>query len=134
VLRGVGKEAVVESKVKIWTGQDGSIERVEDKWDGKLPEGSISEVRALFGVWPVALVGGAVGGVLEWGWGMFVRGCWWWPFLVRLGEGTFGSVGILLTMKLQAFRKLNAVTVPTVVKVPKTEDEDMKMKAEREKA
>ncbi|KAK3330738.1 hypothetical protein B0H66DRAFT_544724 [Apodospora peruviana] len=30
----------------------------------------------------------------------------------------------------QAFRKLNAVTVPTMVKVPKTEEEDMKMKAE----
>ncbi|KAJ3953307.1 hypothetical protein N0V92_010222 [Colletotrichum tropicale] len=33
----------------------------------------------------------------------------------------------------QALRKLNAVTVPTLVKVPKTEEEDQKMKAEREK-
>jgi len=28
---------------------------------------------------------------------------------------------------------LNAVTIPAVVKVPQTEEEDMKMKAEREK-
>lgn len=34
---------------------------------------------------------------------------------------------------IQAFRKLNAVTVPAFVKVPKTEEEDMKMKADREK-
>ncbi|KAI5918460.1 hypothetical protein F4810DRAFT_691957 [Camillea tinctor] len=33
---------------------------------------------------------------------------------------------------MEAFRKLNAVTVPMVVKVPKDEEEDMKMKAERE--
>lgn len=33
----------------------------------------------------------------------------------------------------QTFRKLNAVTVPTLVKVPTTEEEDLKMKAEREK-
>ncbi|KAK3694169.1 hypothetical protein B0T22DRAFT_373173 [Podospora appendiculata] len=32
----------------------------------------------------------------------------------------------------QAFRKLNAVTVPMIVKVPKTEEEDRKMQAERE--
>lgn len=40
----------------------------------------------------------------------------------------------MLTCFVQAFRKLNAVTVPAFVKVPKTEEEDMKMKAEREKA
>ncbi|KAK3336312.1 hypothetical protein B0T19DRAFT_409122 [Cercophora scortea] len=32
----------------------------------------------------------------------------------------------------QAFRKLNAVTVPMIVKVPKSEEEDRKMQAERE--
>jgi hypothetical protein len=34
---------------------------------------------------------------------------------------------------MQGLRKLNAVTVPMVVKVPKNEEEDAKMKAEREK-
>ncbi|OLN86549.1 hypothetical protein CCHL11_08525 [Colletotrichum chlorophyti] len=33
----------------------------------------------------------------------------------------------------QALRKLNAVTVPAFVKVPKNEEEDQKLKAEREK-
>jgi len=35
-------------------------------------------------------------------------------------------------MLLQAFRKLNAVTVPAIVKVPKTEEEDARMRDERE--
>lgn len=32
----------------------------------------------------------------------------------------------------QAFRKLNAATVPALVKMPKTVEEDEKMQAERE--
>jgi len=79
VLRGLGKAQVIESVVRIFTGSgggedDGKIVRVEDRWNGKLPDGAISE----------------------------------------------------------AFRKLNAVTVPAFVKVPKTEEEDRKMKEERE--
>lgn len=66
----------IESKVKVWVGGDGKIERVEDRWGGKgLPEGFVGE----------------------------------------------------------ALRKLNAVTVPLAVKVPKTEEEDRKMREEREK-
>jgi len=42
---------------------------------------------------------------------------------------TFGS---LFGVYTQAFRKLNAVTVPAIVTVPKSEEEDMKMKADRE--
>jgi hypothetical protein len=42
-------------------------------------------------------------------------------------------MGVMLISDSQAFRKLNAVTVPALVKVPKNEEEDMKMKAEREK-
>lgn len=38
-----------------------------------------------------------------------------------------------LTMIAQTFRKLNAVVVPMMVKVPKTEEEDLKMRNEREK-
>lgn len=75
-VKVVGKEQEIASRVKIFVGDDGKIERVEDRWDGKLPEGAVSE----------------------------------------------------------AFRKLNAVTVPAMVRVPKNEEEDMKMKEEREKA
>ncbi|KAK1830189.1 hypothetical protein QBC39DRAFT_354398 [Podospora conica] len=94
-LKAVKKATEISSVVKIWvgdgTGSDlgvkekegvpnaegdrGKIVRLEDRWDGKLPEGMFSE----------------------------------------------------------AFRKINAVTVPMMVKVPKTEEEDRKMQAEREK-
>ncbi|KAH8779781.1 hypothetical protein F5883DRAFT_626161 [Diaporthe sp. PMI_573] len=75
VVRGIKQEKVMNSVVRIHVGSDGKIEKVEDRWNGELPSGAISD----------------------------------------------------------AFRKLNAVTVPTLVKVPKNEEEDMKMKAEREK-
>ncbi|KAF3760029.1 hypothetical protein M406DRAFT_269825 [Cryphonectria parasitica EP155] len=74
VVKGIKKEQVINSIVRIHVGSDGKIDKVEDRWNGNLPDGAISD----------------------------------------------------------AFRKLNAVTVPTFVKVPKTEEEDMKMKAERE--
>lgn len=53
------------------------------------------------------------------------------------GRGPFASMlgvhdGMYADGDSQAFRKLNAVTVPTLVKVPKNDEEDMKMKAERE--
>ncbi|CAJ2503349.1 Uu.00g107430.m01.CDS01 [Anthostomella pinea] len=74
VVKGIKKEQVIDSVVRIHVGNDGKIDKVEDRWNNKLPEGSISE----------------------------------------------------------AFRKLNAVTVPTIVKVPKNDEEDMKMKAVRD--
>ncbi|TPX11274.1 uncharacterized protein E0L32_001092 [Thyridium curvatum] len=74
-VKMVKKEQIIDSVVRIHVGQDGKIDKVEDRWNDKLPEGVI----------------------------------------------------------IDAFRKLNAITVPALVKVPKTEEEDMKMKAEREK-
>ncbi|KAK0753715.1 hypothetical protein B0T18DRAFT_424217 [Schizothecium vesticola] len=94
-LKAVKKATEISSVVKIWVGDGsgsdlgvkekegvpngerdrGKIVRLEDRWDGKLPEGMFSE----------------------------------------------------------AFRKINAMTVPVMVKVPKTEEEDRKMQAEREK-
>ncbi|KAI1329993.1 hypothetical protein F5Y16DRAFT_62010 [Xylariaceae sp. FL0255] len=75
VVKGIKKEQTINSTVRINVNEStGLIERVEDRWNDKLPEGSVSE----------------------------------------------------------AFRKLNAVTVPSIVKVPKTEEEDAKMKADRE--
>ncbi|KAH9905470.1 hypothetical protein F4778DRAFT_779806 [Xylariomycetidae sp. FL2044] len=73
VVKGIKKEQVIDSRVRIHVGADGrTIEKVEDRWNDELPEGT-------------------------------------------------------------AFRKLNAVTVPAFVKVPKTEEEDRKMKEDREK-
>lgn len=44
VLKGIRKEQLINSIVRISIGQDGKIERVEDRWNDKLPEGGISEV------------------------------------------------------------------------------------------
>jgi len=69
VIKGIGKEQTIQSLVAIHLDGEGQISKVEDKWDGKLPEGKISE----------------------------------------------------------AFRHLNSVTVPKIVKVPKTDEEDAQM-------
>ncbi|KAH7093203.1 hypothetical protein FB567DRAFT_514887 [Paraphoma chrysanthemicola] len=68
VIKGIGKEQTIQSIVAIHLDGEGKIQKVEDKWNGKLPEGSISE----------------------------------------------------------AFRHLNAVTVPKIVSVPKNAEEDAK--------
>ncbi|KAF2003610.1 hypothetical protein P154DRAFT_486218 [Amniculicola lignicola CBS 123094] len=65
-VKGTGKEQTISSKILIFLDGEGKIEKLEDKWDGKLPEGSIAN----------------------------------------------------------AFRHLNAVTVPKIVSVPKTDKED----------
>ncbi|KAL5399010.1 hypothetical protein PMIN06_006364 [Paraphaeosphaeria minitans] len=68
VIKGIGKEQTIASVVAVHLDEQGKIKKVEDKWDGKLPEGSIAN----------------------------------------------------------AFRHLNAVTVPKFVSVPKNADEDAK--------
>ncbi|KAK8215449.1 hypothetical protein M8818_002070 [Zalaria obscura] len=42
VVKGIGKEQTISSVVNIFTDKDGKISKVEDKWDGKLPESSIA--------------------------------------------------------------------------------------------
>ncbi|KAF1984242.1 hypothetical protein K402DRAFT_395905 [Aulographum hederae CBS 113979] len=41
-VKGIGKEQTINSVVNIFTSEDGKITKVEDKWDGKLPEGAFS--------------------------------------------------------------------------------------------
>ena len=116
-VKAVKKATEIKSVVKIWvgdgTGSDlgvkekegvpnteadrGKIVRVEDRWNGKLPEGVFSEVRSSLGC-------------------------------LSRASGSCAD-----TLSGQTFRKINAVTVPVMVKVPKTEEEDRKMQAEREK-
>lgn len=43
-VKGIGKETTINSKVNIFV-EDGKIKRVEDKWDGQLPNSSIANVR-----------------------------------------------------------------------------------------
>lgn len=75
VVKGVQKEQVINSVVRIHVGQDGKIEKLEDRWNDQLPDGAFA----------------------------------------------------------QTFRKLNAVSVPALITVPKTEEEDRKMKEERDR-
>ncbi|RSL95328.1 hypothetical protein CDV31_013931 [Fusarium ambrosium] len=84
VLKGLGTEKVMDSVVNIHVGPDGRIEKVEDKWNDKLPQG---------------------------------------PFAT--------ATDIARALDTQAFQKLNAVSVPAFVKVPKTQEEDDQMRADR---
>lgn len=45
VVKGIGKEQTINSVINIHTTADGKkIAKVEDKWDGNLPDSSISNV------------------------------------------------------------------------------------------
>lgn len=49
VIKGIGKEQIISSKVQIFLDQQNRIEKVEDKWDGNLPESMFADVsRRLF--------------------------------------------------------------------------------------
>ncbi|KAF9635521.1 hypothetical protein BFW01_g6416 [Lasiodiplodia theobromae] len=69
VVKGIQKETTINSVVSIATDSAGTITKVEDRWDGSLPDSSIAN----------------------------------------------------------AFRRLNAVSVPKMVGVPKNDEEDAKM-------
>jgi hypothetical protein len=64
-VKGIGKETTITSVINIFTTPDGSkISKVEDKWDGKLPESSIADVSSVFQllnpIWWVGYTGGWV--------------------------------------------------------------------------
>lgn len=42
VMKGIGKEQTITSKVKIWVEGD-KISKLHDEWDGKLPESGIAK-------------------------------------------------------------------------------------------
>ncbi len=44
VIKGINKEQVIQSVVAIHLDDQGKISKVEDKWDGKLPDSSIANV------------------------------------------------------------------------------------------
>lgn len=43
-LPSINKPQDIHSVVRIWVDDNGKIDRVEDRWDGELPEGALSEV------------------------------------------------------------------------------------------
>ena len=77
VVKGIGKEQTIDSRVNIFFDKaTGKITKVEDKWDGKLPDSSIQNVSIdqLFNPrWWVHYGEGWV----FWGWS-FTWNMWWW--------------------------------------------------------
>lgn len=48
VVKGIGKEQTIQSLVAIHLDEQGKISKVEDKWDGKLPESGIANMSSIF--------------------------------------------------------------------------------------
>jgi len=44
VIKGINIEQTIESVVAIHTDEQGKISKVEDRWNGKLPDGAIANV------------------------------------------------------------------------------------------
>lgn len=83
VVKGIKKEQVVNSKVLIYYDKvTNNITKVEDKWDGKLPDSSFTSVSLdrLFSPW--WWIHYAEG----WAWYMwsFTWDMWWWQVRVKL--------------------------------------------------
>jgi hypothetical protein len=143
-VKGIGKETTISSKVNIFH-EGGKITKVEDKWDGKLPDSGIANVskpwtnvvdpRFWANYW------------LSWSYSLlvYVHDQWWWmvrgfvifldPRFSTLHPFTYPlHLSILdhlwnpkLTFSFsQAFRRLNAVSVPKMVGVPNNAEEDAK--------
>lgn len=43
-VKGIKSEKVIDSIVRIRVDGEGKIEMLEDRWNGKLPEGTIADV------------------------------------------------------------------------------------------
>lgn len=97
VVKGIKKEQTMNSVVKVFIGEDGKVERLEDRWNGKLPEGAISDVSSAEekGGWsPFALVWWGVAVGRDVAWSTFCTVSWWSPFLV--GRPAFALWSFLL--------------------------------------
>lgn len=48
VIKGIEKEQIISSVVTIHLDSEGKIQKVQDKWNGKLPDGAIANVSFVF--------------------------------------------------------------------------------------
>jgi hypothetical protein len=92
-VKGLGKETTITSKVNIFH-EGGKITRVEDKWDGKLPDSGIANVSK---TWTNAVDPRFWANYwLGWGYSLLVavHDSWWWMvrdlFLFFLSSGRIG--------------------------------------------
>lgn len=90
VIKGIGKQQTINSIVNIATTPDGKISKVEDKWNGNLPESAfvnVSVEKILTFHWWTHYVEG---------WAWWTWSFWWytWPWLVRylVGFGDFWRI------------------------------------------
>ncbi|KAK4891697.1 hypothetical protein LTR27_009705 [Elasticomyces elasticus] len=100
VVKGIGKEQKISSKIEIWMEGD-KIVKVADKWDGSLPEGTIAQVSS---IWTL------------------LSPLWWYHYNEAWAFYLWSFTWE--TSIWRAFRRLNAVTVPNIVGVPKNAKED----------
>ena len=77
VVKGIGKEQIIDSKILIFYDKDtNKITKLQDKWDGKLPDSSFKDVsidQLISPWWWVHYCEG-------WAWWMwsFTWETWWW--------------------------------------------------------
>ena len=94
VIKGLGKEQIISSKIMIgWDETTGKIEKVEDKWDGKLPDSGfadVSDLRDLFNPWWWVRYGE---GWAWWFWSFTWDMRWWQVRLWRRNEREIGVGG-----------------------------------------
>lgn len=87
VVKGINKEQVVDSIIKIHLGADGKIEKLEDRWNGDLPDGAVSNVSAPLSARGLSLnpfvwVRWALRTGSQTAWWALCTLSWWLPFLV----------------------------------------------------
>ncbi|KAI0173011.1 hypothetical protein GGR52DRAFT_572816 [Hypoxylon sp. FL1284] len=113
-FKGLNQEQSIRSVVYIYIGQDERIQRVEDRWIGKLPDDTLSEGSFPMSTVPFRSLRHLIRVMAGWGWWTYCNVSWWRP--------------------AWALRKLNAVTVPRLITVPASKEEDVRLRAEREDA
>lgn len=102
VVKGINQEKVMTSVVRIHVGSDGKIEKVEDRWNGELPSGAISDVSnpQNWTLSPFAAARWAVRTGSDVAWWAFCTFSWWSPFLVGAALRQFfeSTMELILTM------------------------------------
>lgn len=96
-VKGIGSEQTIESVIQIFTNGEGRITEVQDRWNGKLPEGAIAKV-SLFDLLNPFWWVGFWGALIWWRWSFvwWTRG-WLVCFAVSREVVGGGNIGILLT-------------------------------------
>ena len=93
VVKGINKEQTIDSKINIFYDKaTGKITKVEDKWDGKLPDSSFKDVSfdRLFSPW--------------W-WVHYVEGWGWWGFSFVWGTTPWQVCAAAFAVVVERVRK-----------------------------